>query len=342
MAYHFRNLVFEGGGAKGIAYVGALEVLEARGILENIRRVGGTSAGAIIATLTGLGHSTAEISSILRGLDFTRFMDDDAGILRDSSRFLREFGWFKGDEFRDWIAGIIRGKTGNGDATFNDVRAQAEAKRFRDIYFVGTNLSTGFAEIFSHEHTPRMCVADAVRISGSIPLLFAAKRSPRGDVYADGAVLDNYPVKLFDRQKYVERHSTIPEYYAAHNDALRAQGMAVSPYVYNQETLGFKLASAAEIAVFRDHAEPPRRKVDNLLDYLHALVDTILESQGDRHLHADDWHRTIYIDTLGVRTTEFDLSEEKRAALAASGKSLTEKYFAWYDDPASGASNKPR
>jgi NTE family protein len=55
--YHFRNLVFEGGGVKGIAYVGALRQLEARGIMEEIRRVGGTSAGAINAVMLSLGYS---------------------------------------------------------------------------------------------------------------------------------------------------------------------------------------------------------------------------------------------------------------------------------------------
>ena len=43
MTYPFRNLVFEGGGVKGIAYVGAMTVLEKEGILKNIVRVGGTS-----------------------------------------------------------------------------------------------------------------------------------------------------------------------------------------------------------------------------------------------------------------------------------------------------------
>ena len=43
----FRNLVFEGGGVKGIAYAGAVAVLEDKGILPGIRRVAGTSAGAI-------------------------------------------------------------------------------------------------------------------------------------------------------------------------------------------------------------------------------------------------------------------------------------------------------
>ena len=55
MAYHFRNLVFEGGGVKGIAYLGALDVLGSKGILEAIERIGGTSAGAINAVLLGLG-----------------------------------------------------------------------------------------------------------------------------------------------------------------------------------------------------------------------------------------------------------------------------------------------
>ncbi|MEJ7662608.1 MAG: hypothetical protein WKG07_25115 [Hymenobacter sp.] len=41
----YRNLVLEGGGIRGIAYGGALQELESRGVLAGIRRVGGTSAG---------------------------------------------------------------------------------------------------------------------------------------------------------------------------------------------------------------------------------------------------------------------------------------------------------
>ena len=60
MAYHFKNLVFEGGGVKGIAYVGALEVLDKEGILKNIKRVAGTSAGAMVAVLVGLNYTATE------------------------------------------------------------------------------------------------------------------------------------------------------------------------------------------------------------------------------------------------------------------------------------------
>jgi NTE family protein len=341
MAYHFRNLVFEGGGVKGIAYVGAMEVLEEKGILKDILRVGGTSAGAINAVLLGLNYSVAETKEILGRLNFRRFLDDTWGIVRDSHRLVNEFGWYKGEYFRDWIGEIIERKTGNSESTFLEVAGLKAARGFRDLYFMGTNLSTGFGEVFSHEHTPRMCLADAVRISMSIPLFFAAKRSLRGDVYVDGGVVDNYPVKLFDRQKYVVAHSRSPGYYATHNQAIRQAGLTISPYVYNQETLGFRLDSAREIAVFRDQAEPEHRRIEDFFAYTWALVGTILSIQNNTHLHSDDWQRTIYIDTLGVGTTDFDLSDERKVALVASGRLNTEKYFAWYDDPASRPANRP-
>ena len=343
MAYHFRNLVFEGGGVKGIAYVGAMEVLETKGILSNIARVGGTSAGAINALLVGLNYTPAETKEILSRLDFRNFLDDEWGVVRDTSRLINEYGWYKGDFFRQWIGERIAAKVGNPDATFNDVHGQAEQHGFRELFFVGTNLSTRFAEVFSYEHTPRWCVADAVRISMSIPLFFAAKRSVRGDVYVDGGLIDNYPIKLFDREKYLidKRLERTPEYYQAHNEALRGEGKDLNPYLYNVETLGFRLDSAKEIAVFRDQAEPEHHKIEDFFAYAYGLVGTVMETQSSQHLHSDDWQRTIYIDTLGVGTTDFDLSDERKTALLESGRTHTEEYFAWYDDPKNQPANRP-
>lgn len=343
MAYHFRNLVFEGGGVKGIAYVGAMEVLEERGISQDILRVGGTSAGAINAVLVGLNYTPEETKDILARLNFQSFLDDSWGVVRDTNRLLTEYGWYKGDYFRTWIAEVIGAKTGNPESTFTEINGKRESCHFRDMYFIGTNLSTRFTEVFSFEHTPRMCVADAVRISMSIPLFFAAKRSPRGDVYVDGGVLDNYPIKLFDREKYVgeDTHRGCPEYYAAHNTILTQAGKTISPYVYNKETLGFRLDSGEEIAVYRDQAEPAHHKIDDFFAYAWSLVDTFMESQENQHLHSDDWQRTIYIDTLGVKTTDFDLDDKQKDALVESGRTHTKQYFEWYDDTASQPANRP-
>ena len=91
MPYQFRNLVFEGGGVKGIAYIGAMKVIEDKGILENVLRVGGTSAGAINATLVALGFTNDEQRGILQKLDFNNFMDSNWGIFRNSIRLIKQF-----------------------------------------------------------------------------------------------------------------------------------------------------------------------------------------------------------------------------------------------------------
>lgn len=117
----FRNLVFEGGGVKGIAYVGAMEVLQRRGIFADIKRVGGTSAGAINAVLLACGYTNAEQKKILFELDFERFLDDDTVVIRDTGRLLNEFGWHKGDFFRDWMGGLIKKKMKTAGITFAEM-----------------------------------------------------------------------------------------------------------------------------------------------------------------------------------------------------------------------------
>lgn len=172
MQYNFRNLVFEGGGVKGIAYVGAMRELETRGILDGIARIGGTSAGAINALLVGLGYSTEEMRQILWGMDFNKFMDADRGIIRNCCRLLRSHGWFKGNFCHGWIGALVAAKTGDCTATFAQIEAMKTEKPFKSMYFMATNLNTGFSEVFSAEKTPDTPIADAVRFSMSIPFFF--------------------------------------------------------------------------------------------------------------------------------------------------------------------------
>lgn len=342
MSYHFRNLIFEGGGVKGIAYVGAMQTLKQAGILSDIQRVGGTSAGAINATLFALGFSNAEQSKILKKLDFNNFMDDSWGAVRDTDRLINKFGWYKGDFFHEWVGKLIKKKLGTPNATFRDLKESQK----KDLYVYGTNLSTRFGEVFSYEHTPTTRIADAVRISMSIPLFFAAVRNARNDVYVDGGVLNNYPVKLFDRKKYIVEsgQSTMSNnttYYDKENSKFLKNNPNSSPYVFNKQTLGLRLDSKQEIGAFRDGKEAQHHKVDDFFDYIKALITTILESQGNMHLHGDDWQRTIYIDTLGVGTTDFDISDAMKKKLEASGKKGADKYFKWFDSDKSDPVNRP-
>jgi NTE family protein len=341
MAYHFRNLVFEGGGVKGLAYIGALEVLESKGILADIQRFGGTSAGAINAALLALGYTHEEQKKILWELDFRKFQDG-GGFFGNISRVLQRYGWYKGDFFKKWMGQLIVDKLGNPRATFKDLKA----KGYPELYVYGTNLCTHFGEVFSIERTPDMCIADAVRISMSIPLYFVAVRSPKDDVYVDGGCLNNYPVKLFDREKYILPKTSLATmglprpYYDTINESFLKVHPDSSPYIYNKQTLGFRIDTKEEIAAFRHH-ERHTYEVKKFTQYVKELISTMMNCQANEHLHSDDWHRTVYIDSLGISTTDFDITEKEKNELVDSGKTGAIEYFKWFDTTTELVYNRP-
>ena len=337
--YHFKNLVFEGGGVKGIAYVGALEVLSKEGILQNIERVAGTSAGAMVAVLIGLGYSANELKEVLWNINFRNFMDDTWGYIRDTDRLLKEYGWYKGDYFRNLMAGYIKRKTGNGEITFKGLAdMKAQGKPFRDISLIGSDLSTGHSKVFNAKTTPYLKVADAARISMSIPLFFAAVKGMNGDghIYVDGGLLDNYAIKIFDRISYVADQNNIrrTEYYEKLNQAMnKTRSISKNAYVYNKETLGFRLDGQETIASFLDSGnEVKTNDIKSIFTYTKALVTTLIDFQNNVHLHSDDWQRTVYIDTLDVGAIDFDISDAKKRKLVEAGTNYTNAYLEWYNN----------
>ena len=62
------GLVLGGGGAKGVAHIGVLKVLEEAGI--PIDYIAGTSMGAIVGGLYSVGYNAAEIDSMVRLQDW--------------------------------------------------------------------------------------------------------------------------------------------------------------------------------------------------------------------------------------------------------------------------------
>ena len=55
------------------------------------------------------------------------------------------------------------------------------------------------------------------------------------------------------------------------------------------------------------------------------------------HLHENDWQRTVFIDGMGVGTTDFDLSDKRVSDLVQSGQDGATNYFKWFED----RDNKP-
>lgn len=287
--YPFTNLVFEGGGVKGVAYAGALEVLEENGILGRVTAVAGTSAGAITAALVGVGYTPAELKAVMLALDLTSFED---GRLEGPARLLEKYGWYRGEAFLSWLRARVADKLGSPGITF----AQLAAARRVDLRVVATDISTQTSQVFSSATSPDVVVADAVRMSMSIPFFFAAVRSSSA-VYVDGGATWNYPLEIFD-------------------------GVTA-----DWGTLGFHLDNPGP--------PPPPAHVGDLVEFAKNLYESVTAVQSDFYRrNQDDLRRTVVIDDLGLRATDFAITAALKEQLIENGAAATRAYLAAFTTPA--------
>ena len=188
-----KNLVFEGGGVKGIAYAGAVSALEAANLMDQIEAVAGTSAGAITATLVALRYNAKEITDLVNSTNFKSFEDH-----KNYAEITLKYGLYKGDAFLSWMEAAVANKTKVANATFADLNKQG----CRKLKIFATDLNLKAIAEFSFEKTPNVVVSQAARASMSIPLFFRAWRFPNSNpndhLYVDGGTIYNYPINAFD------------------------------------------------------------------------------------------------------------------------------------------------
>ena len=314
----FRNLVFEGAGIRGIAYAGAITALESLGILHNIHRFAGTSSGAIYAIFLAVGYKAREIEEIVRNIDYKGFTDASRNFIRNSTRLLTDYGWYKGDAFVDYMGHLIAGKLEDGEINF----AMLKARTGNDLYIVGTNLSKSCAEVYSAETTPDMKLIEAIRISTSIPMFFKAikrKEDKKENILVDGALAWNCPLEIFDRQKYI---------YNRLNAFLNKATASEQETYLNWETLGFRLDPLHDpLHAMREPG--PYRKISHIFDFTREFMKFYSAGSLKQHLSPHDWQRVVFIDTLDVGGTDFAISQQNIDRLIEQGKSGVYKHFAW-------------
>ena len=324
--YSYRNLVMEGGGIRGIAYGGALQVLAEQGVLAGIRRVGGTSAGAIQAALLAVGYSPQQLIDIVARTPVQRLNDGRFVFFGGSRRLLKQHGWYRGDQLTNYLNELVRQQTSQLNLTLGQLHqlALAQPARYRDLYTTGTNLTTQRTQVFSYETNPNLRVADAVRISMSIPLYFRAvlldsqgqvvthpARGQPVQVLVDGGLLANYSIDLFDAPRY--------------------QPVGVGPAsasTPNPETLGLRLDRAEQIAL--DKLPGGRQQlapyvIRNFGSYVGALYSVAIENLNPAK--PEDWPRTVSISTAGFNPKIKRLTAAEKQVLVQSGRAGALTFF---------------
>ncbi len=188
------GLVLSGGGAKGLAHIGALKVIEEAGI--QIDYIGGTSMGAIVGALYASGYSASELDSIFRTTDFPGLIQDNVPRgaktfyeKEDSERYALSLPF---DNFSVSFPEAISG----GQNIYNEfVKLLFHVKDVTDFeklpipfLCMATNVETGESVLLDSGYLP-----EAIMASGTFPSLFEPSEI-EGEILIDGGVVNNYPI----------------------------------------------------------------------------------------------------------------------------------------------------
>ncbi|MAQ76552.1 MAG: patatin [Aquimarina sp.] len=189
------GLVLSGGGAKGLAHIGALKVIEDLGI--RIDHIGGTSMGAIVGSLYASGYNAKQLDSIFRSADFDAFIQDE--LPRRAKTFYEREDAEKYaitlpfDNFKiDLPKGLSKGQ--NFYNQFS--RYTQHVNRIRNFdslpipfFCMATNIENGSPVLLDKGYLP-----EAVSASSALPSVFSPVEVD-GVLMTDGGVTNNYPVK---------------------------------------------------------------------------------------------------------------------------------------------------
>jgi NTE family protein len=289
---------------KGIGLAGAFAALEEHGFA--VQNVAGTSAGAITAALIAAGYSAADIREIVFGLNFREFEDKgwEDRVGGAGLSLLRDTGIYEGEKFLQWMRKVLADR---GVHTFADLQTDSEDERYRSrLQVITSDVSARDLLVLPRDARKlgleplELEVAHAVRMSMSIPIFFEPvrvlhKETNHEHLLVDGAMLSNFPVWLFDCAEGEQ-----PEW----------------------PTLGLTLVESDPRTPITERLEKPEhlpRGGKGLVLLISSIVQTVMEAHDRLYLEKAEFARTIAIPTLGVRTTEFSISDERARALYRSG-----------------------
>ncbi len=196
------GLALSGGGIRGISHAGALQALEDNNITIDV--IGGTSSGALIASLYALGYSPYYIYLL-----FKRYSKDIVGI--NSGPIISGIGNF----FKSKKVNITGLKTGNSlEEAYNNLALKKGVKIMNDIKTIpivipAVDIREAKEYIFTNnvpinskdksKYINDISVGKAVRASSSFPAVFCPCEFKKHS-FLDGGVLDNIPVEEVKKQ----------------------------------------------------------------------------------------------------------------------------------------------
>ncbi|MCM1141316.1 MAG: patatin-like phospholipase family protein [Muribaculum sp.] len=311
---YFSNCVgvFQGGGCKAIAYIGAYEVAYEHGII--FSELAGTSAGSIFAALIALGATPEKMKSLISEFDFTSILElptehkpyhkaswyirqgqtwlnklfikclpiesniskflENKGLIKKPTLgiLFKEYGFYDSSKLVAILKGWFEDLTGLKDPKFRDIS--------RPLHIVSGDVRGKKLKIWNREETPDESIARAVAASCCIPIFF----TPLDKNYVDGGLLCNRPDLIFDKT---------PNYFQA---------------------LSFSLGGEEQ-------------KIDSFEQYLFGIINTVIEG-ADEIQHRNMRVTEIEIPYSGISATDFGkINRDTINQMIEAGKRAMSNFF---------------
>ncbi len=267
--------LFGGGAIRGLAYVGTIRALEELNIEYDI--IGGSSVGAVIASLVACGYKSYEIENFFMKVNFDLFKDIHLG-------FGKSLAISKGQIFQEWLNELLLNKVENANGkivTFKDIENK--------LVIITTDLTKFKSQEFSNFETPDFAVADAIKISSSMPGLMAPYEY-NGAFLVDG-----------DLQK-------------------------ASPMWKLSENINNSESRILEFRLEGDYNKDEKNPLSYINTIYSCVTDVatrfVTETYGQ-----NDRYDCININTGDIFFADFNLNKESRRNLINIGYKQTMKYF---------------
>jgi NTE family protein len=288
------DAVFEGGGVRGIAFIGAIQAMEETKV--EWQRIAGTSAGAVIAALLASGYKSDEIRERLSDIDFSKFRGrtilNRIPIIGSLLELMVHLGIYKNDYMETWMDSLLLEK---GIKTFADL---PNGK----LKIIASDVSNGQMLILPDDldrygMTPAdLKVSTAVMMSASLPFFFRPviwkSKDNKKSYILDGGLLSNFPVWIFDTDN--------PRF----------------------PTFGFHFVKD-EVNI--------NPVIPTPLHLFKNIFKTMLQAHDLRHMDKATIERTIQIPVANINATDFELKDEEIDFLYKSGYSSTKEFLSKWD-----------
>lgn len=324
--------VFRGGGAKGVAYIGAIRALEETKLLEGITSVRGSSIGAITALLVSLGCDSQFIEDNMSTISFRNLKSEikisnfinkggfyDTDTLKEKIKNLIDFRFSEIKEMKDLLekdSQFIQELSAN-NFTFENLTT---LKAIFDSSFPGKNIikdlvitgtekdpKTKAVKTVFFSNTPdqnsanltNLTLFQAASISASLPGVFTHAEID-GKLYSDGGVLNNTPTpeNLTKEEKNKVLVFTLED----------EKNKVYSGYLHKNRPAKMNIGrSLFDLSTNGEHSKAFKNERTKLVDDYH--------------------HNVITLDSKTVKTTTSHIENSLKKDIIAEAKTTTLTYL---------------